>query len=390
MAARAYLDFNATAPLRPQARAAMMAALDVAGNPSSVHAEGRLARRLVEEARQDVANLLGARPRDVIFTSGGTEANILALCPWIEVAGDHHPRDRLFVSAIEHPSVRCGGSFPGERIEELGVSGSGVIDLEALKDRLSAVASTGERPLVSIMLANNESGIIQPIEAAARVVHALGGLLHVDAVQAAGRMPCSIADLDADLLTVSAHKLGGPKGVGALVRREGVVPRPIVRGGGQERGLRAGTENVAAIAGFGAAAAAACARLVEESVGMRILRDRLEAGLRGISSDTVIFGADVERLPNTVLFAVPGVKAETAVIALDLEGIGVSSGAACSSGKVQPSHVLQAMGVDPGLARGAIRVSLGPQTTEIEIDCFLHAWTKLGKGLNKGVGGLAA
>jgi cysteine desulfurase len=390
MAARAYLDFNATAPLRPQARAAMLVALDVAGNPSSVHAEGRVARRLVEEARQDVANLLGASPRDVTFTSGGTEANMFALCPWIEVAGDHHPRDRLFVSAIEHPSVRCGGSFPSERIEELCVSRRGIIDLESLKDRLSAVASTGERPLVSIMLANNESGIIQPIAAAARIVHASGGLLHVDAVQAAGRMPCSIADLEADLLTVSAHKLGGPKGVGALVRRDGVVPRPIVRGGGQERGLRAGTENVAAIAGFGAAAAAAGARLVEEAVCMRALRDRVEAGLRAISASTVVFGADAERLPNTVLFAVPGVKAETAVIALDLEGIAVSSGAACSSGKVQPSHVLQAMGVDPLLARGAIRVSLGPQTTEIEVDCFLHAWTKFGKGLNKGVGGLAA
>jgi cysteine desulfurase len=390
MAARAYLDFNATAPLRAQARAAMTAALDVAGNPSSVHAEGRVARRLVEEARQEVADLLGASPRHVIFTSGGTEANICALSPWIEVAGDQHPRDRLLVSAIEHPSVRCGGSFPTDRLEELDVSASGVVNLQALEDRLSAAASAGERPLVSIMLANNESGIIQPIEAAARVVHAMGGLLHVDAVQAAGRVACSIGDLDADLLSVSAHKLGGPKGVGALVRREGVVPRPIVRGGGQERGLRAGTENVAAIAGFGAAAAVARARLLDEAVCMRVLRDRLEAGLRAISSDTIIFGADVERLPNTVLFAVPGVKAETAVIALDLEGIAVSSGAACSSGKVQPSHVLAAMGVDPLLARGAIRVSLGPQTTEIELDCFLHAWTKLGKGLNKGIGGLAA
>jgi cysteine desulfurase len=390
MAARAYLDFNATAPLRAQARAAMMAALDVTGNPSSVHAEGRLARRLVEEARQDVADLLGASPRHVVFTSGGTEANLFALCPWIEVEGDRHPRDRLLVSAIEHPSVRCGGSFPEDKLEELNVSASGIIDLEALKYRLSTGASAGDRPLISIMLANNESGIIQPIQAAARVVHAVGGLLHVDAVQAAGRVACSIAELDADLLTVSAHKLGGPKGVGALVRREGVVPRPMVRGGGQERGLRAGTENVAAIAGFGAAAATARARLVDEAVRMGALRDRLEAGLRAISSDTTIFGADVERLPNTVLFAVPGVKAETAVIALDLEGIAVSSGAACSSGKVQPSHVLAAMGVDPLLARGAIRVSLGPQTTEIEVDCFLHAWTKLGKGLNKGRGGLAA
>jgi cysteine desulfurase len=390
MAARAYLDFNATAPLRPEARTAVMAAMDLAGNPSSVHAEGRLARSLIEDARQHVAVLLGASPRHVIFTSGGTEANIFALSPWIEVAADHRPRDRLIVSAIEHPSVRCGGSFPPEQVEELDVSVRGVVDLEVLERRLSVVIRAGQRPLVSIMLANNESGIIQPIEAAARVVHAMGGLLHVDAVQAVGRIACSIADLDADLLTVSAHKLGGPKGVGALVRREGVIPRPIIRGGGQERGLRAGTENVAAIAGFGAAAAVAQIRLGQEAVGMRAMRDRLETGLRAISSDTIIFGADVERLPNTVLFAVPGVKAETAVIALDLEGIAVSSGAACSSGKVQPSHVLAAMGVDPALARGAIRVSLGPQTTEIEVDCFLHAWTKLGKGLNKRVGGLAA
>jgi cysteine desulfurase len=390
MAARAYLDFNATAPLRPEARAAIMAALDLAGNPSSVHAEGRLARSLIEHARQHVAALLGASPRHVIFTSGGTEANIFALSPWIAVAADHRPRDRLLVSAIEHPSVRCGGSFAPEQVEEVDVSVRGVVDLERLEQRLWVVTRAGQHPLVSIMLANNESGIIQPIEAAARLVHAMGGLLHVDAVQAAGRIVCSIADLDADLLTVSAHKLGGPKGVGALVRREGVIPRPIVRGGGQERGLRAGTENVAAIAGFGAAAAVAQTRLVQEANGMRALRDRLEAGLRAISSDTIIFGADSERLPNTVLFAVPGVKAETAVIALDLEGIAVSSGAACSSGKVQPSHVLAAMGVDPALARGAIRVSLGPQTTEIEVDCFLHAWTKLGKGLNKGVGGLAA
>jgi cysteine desulfurase len=390
MAARAYLDFNATAPLRPEARVAIMAAIDVAGNPSSVHAEGRLARRLVEEARGHVAALLGASPRHVIFTSGGTEANIFALSPWIEVEADRRPRDRLFISAIEHPSVRCGGSFPPEQVEELDVSAHGVVDLEVLEHRMAVAARDQQRPLVSIMLANNESGIIQPIEAAARLVHAMGGLLHVDAVQAAGRMACSIADLNADLLTVSAHKLGGPKGVGALVRREGVIPRPIVRGGGQERGLRAGTENVAAIAGFGAAAAVVGTRRVQEAACMRATRDRLEAGLRAISSDTVIFGADAKRLPNTVLFAVPGMKAETAVIALDLEGIAVSSGAACSSGKVQPSHVLAAMGVDPALARGAIRVSLGPQTTEIEVDCFLHAWTKLGKGLNKGVGGLAA
>lgn len=388
MAARAYLDWNATAPLRQEARAAMAAALDVVGNPSSVHAEGRLARRLIEEARQEVAALLGASPRGVTFTSGGTEANMLALSPFIDVGQDRRPRDQLFISTIEHASVRCGGSFPGHQVAELDVSARGVIDLKALAFRLGS--RSGERPLVSIMLANNESGVVQPIAAAADTVHAMGGLIHVDAVQAAGRIPCSMADLRADLLTVSGHKLGGPQGVGALVRREEVVPRPIVRGGGQERGLRGGTENVAAIAGFGAAAAAVRARLAAEAVRMRALRDRIEAGLRAISPEAIVFGADAERLPNTVLFAVPGVKAETAVIALDLAGIAVSSGAACSSGKVQASHVLAAMGVDPALARGAIRASVGPQTTEIEIDCFLDAWTKLSKGLNKEVGGLAA
>jgi cysteine desulfurase len=390
MAARAYLDCNATAPLRREARAAMTAAMDVAGNPSSVHAEGRRARHLVEEARQHVAALLGTAARCIVFTSGGTEANLLALSPRVEVLDDPVPRDRLLISSIEHASVRCGGSFPADAIQELGVSPDGVIDLAGLECRLSAGVRAGQRPLVSIMLANNESGIIQPIAAAAALVHASGGLLHVDAVQAAGRIAFSMGELGADLLTVSAHKWGGPKGVGALARREEVVPRPVVRGGGQERGLRGGTENVAAIAGFGAAAAVIRERLPEEARRMRALRDRLETGLRAVCADVVIFGTDVGRLPNTVLFAVPGMKAETAVIAFDLAGVALSSGAACSSGKVEPSHVLAAMGVDKALAGGAIRASLGAQTTEIEVDCCLHAWTKLCKSLNRGVGGMAA
>jgi cysteine desulfurase len=231
-------------------------------------------------------------------------------------------------------------------------------------------------------LANNETGVLQPVSQAARLIHELGGLLHVDAVQAGGRIACDISALGADLLTLSGHKIGAPKGVGALVKRgEALHLEPLIKGGGQERGARAGTENVAAIAGFGAAAAAARAGLEHERAHMGALRDKLEVGLKAISPDVIIFGSGAERLPNTTLFAVPGMKAETAVIAFDLEGVAVSSGAACSSGKVTPSHVLAAMGVSAPLARGAVRVSLGPTTSESDIIRFLEAWIKLFQSL---------
>ena len=259
MAQRIYLDWNATAPLRPQARAVMAAALDVVGNPSSVHAEGRAARHLVEEARRQVAALVGAEPRNVVFTSGGTEANMLALSPAIGTGGA--ACDRLLVSAIEHPSVLAGGRFPAAMVEQVSVTSDGCIDLAALA---KALAAPGGRPLLSLMLANNETGVLQPVSEAAAMVHEAGGLLHVDAVQAAGRVPCDINAIGADLMTVSSHKIGGPKGVGALVLRSQAVhlADPLIKGGGQERGARAGTENVAGIAGFGAAAAAALEGLV--------------------------------------------------------------------------------------------------------------------------------
>jgi cysteine desulfurase len=246
--------------------------------------------------------------------------------------------------------------------------------------------------LVSIMLANNESGVVQPVPEAGSIVHAAGGLLHVDAIQAVGRIPVDIGALDADLLTLSAHKIGGPKGVGALVRRDDAIhiADPLIRGGGQERGMRAGTENVSGIAAFGAAAAVARESLASEAERMRGLRNRLEAGLKVISPGAVIFGSGADRLPNTTLFAVEGLKAETAVIAFDLEGVAVSSGAACSSGKVQPSHVLAAMGVSPALLRGAVRVSLGWTTTESDVEMFLSAWRKLATALSKGQSGIAA
>ncbi|MFZ3354641.1 MAG: cysteine desulfurase family protein [Xanthobacteraceae bacterium] len=382
MAERSYFDWNATAPLRPQAREALLEALATSGNPSSVHAEGRAARRLVEHAREQVAGLVGAEPANVFFTSGGTEANMLALTPVIEIADEKRPRGQLLMSAIEHSSVRAGGRFPRETIEDVSVTPDGRIDLAALG---KAVARES-RPLVSLMLANNETGVVQPIAEAAAIVHAAGGVLHVDAIQAAGRIHCDIGKLGADLVTLSAHKIGGPKGVGALVRRSEDIhlPQPLIRGGGQERGLRAGTENVVGIAAFGAAAAAAARGAATEAGRMAALRDHLESGLKAISPSAVIFGETAERLPNSTLFAVEGMKAETAVIAFDLEGIAVSSGAACSSGKVQPSHVLAAMGVSPVLLRGAVRVSLGWSTDEADVARFLAAWRKLAGALSKG------
>jgi cysteine desulfurase len=369
MTDRTYLDWNATARLRPEARAAVLASLDIGGNPSSVHGVGRMARRTVEQAREEVAALVGVTPREVIFTSGGTEANALALTPALG--------DVLLVSAIEHPSVLGGGRFA--TVQDIAVTSAGEVDLEALRKH----ASDTSRPLVSIMLANNEAGVVQPVVQAAEIVHAAGGLLHVDAVQGPGRIACDFRALGADLMTLSAHKLGGPQGVGALIKREALDLDPQIRGGGQERGARAGTENVPGIGGFGAAARAVRHSWRDEAARMAALRDRLETGLKAIAPQAVIFGEAANRLPNTTLFAVPGVKAETAVISLDLEGVAASSGAACSSGKVTPSHVLAAMGIDAELIRGAIRLSLGYSTTEAEIEAFLKAWAKLAEGLYK-------
>lgn len=383
MAERVYLDWNATAPLRPQARAAMLAALELCGNPSSIHGEGRAARRVVEEAREQVAGLVAAEPRNVIFTSGGTEANALALSP--RTGGPSEPARRLFVSAVEHPSVLAGGRFPAKAIEKIPVTADGVVDLSALEHALAR--PDARAALVSVMLANNETGVVQPISQIAALVHAAGGLLHVDAVQGAGRIPCNVNELGADFLTLSAHKLGGSKGAGALVRRdEALQLDPLVTGGGQEWRIRAGTENVAGIAGFGAAAIAAASDVVSERSRITALRDRLEAAIKAATPEAVFFGAAAERLPNTSLVAMPGMKAETAIIAFDLDGIALSSGAACSSGKVQSSHVLEAMGVSPLLARGAVRISLGWDTKESDIERLLDGWIKVSRVLVKSRG----
>lgn len=367
MGTTAYLDFNATAPVRPAAAEAMAAAIGISGNASSVHAAGREARRLIEEARRAVAALVGADPANVVFTSGGTEAAALALAP-------RAPGDRLLVSAVEHPCVLAGGRFAPGHVETIPVDSDGVVDLGWLERRLETAPVPA---MVSVMAANNETGVLQPVAEVARLARAAGALAHCDAVQAAGRTGTDLESLGVDLLSLSAHKLGGPQGVGALIRRSRSVPIvPLWGGGGQERSLRTGTEAVPAIAGFGAAARLAAAEASDEAK-IGDLRDWFERSLRTISPSAVIFASGRARLANTSCFAVPGVAAESAMIALDLEGVCVSSGSACSSGKVGRSHVLAAMGVTPDLSSGAIRMSLGWSSTRGDVERLLEAWRRL-------------
>src|SRR6478752_2472115 len=376
MTTRSYLDYNATAPLRAEVRNAMVAALGCDGNPSSVHAEGRETRALVESARAKIAALASARAQDVIFTSGGSEANALAL------AAQPGEAWHCYMSAVEHPSVLAGGRFYRESTTRIAVSGDGVVDLDALAAELAKHHLGGWRPFVSLMAANNETGAIQPVAEAAEIVHAAGGLLHTDAVQVAGKLPLDFVSFCADMMTLSAHKVGGPKGVGALVLREGVLVEPLIKGGGQERRRRAGTENVAGIVGFGVAAELAGAE-VDRASEPAALRAELEKRALGVEPDTVVVSGRVARLPNTSCLAVPGTKAETLVIGLDLAGVAVSAGSACSSGKVEASHVLSAMGLSRELAQGAIRVSLGFGTVSADIERFIGAWSELIKRMRQ-------
>lgn len=374
---RVYFDHNATSTLRPAARAAVLAALGGA-NPSSVHAEGRAARALVEDARGKVADLVGANPRAVSFTSGATESIALALSPEIEVAGRSHRCDVLLMSGVEHPAVRAGGRFAPDRIELIPVDADGVVDLDALEAMLDGHQRAGRRALVSVMAANNETGVLEPVAKIAGLVRSADGFFHTDAVQIAGRLPFRLEASGADLISISAHKLGGPQGAGALIARHEDVGVPaMLRGGGQERGRRGGTENVPGIAGFGAAAAEAATALPAEPARQAALRDRLEAGVRRVAPSAVFVSAGAERLPNTSCFAVPGIAAETAVIAFDLEGAAISAGAACSSGKVGPSAALAAMKLPAEIARGAVRVSLGWSTTEDDVMRFLAIWERV-------------
>ena len=350
-----YLDYNATAPVRPEAIDAMAEVMADVGNPSSVHAQGRRARKRISRAREQVAALVRAAPDAVIFTSGGTEANNQAL---ITADGP------LLVSAIEHPSVLALGRGSGTA----PVNRNGVIDLERLSHCLAS-----ERPAtLAVMLANNETGVIQPVQKVAALAHKAGTRLHVDAIQAAGKIPVDMIALGADTLSLSAHKIGGPQGVGALVVREGLELQALLHGGAQERRFRAGTENLPGIAGFGTAAAMALdnAGYAER---VQILRDRLEEGVVSLSPDVRIAGADAPRLPNTSCLIFCGLSHETLLIHFDLAGIAVSAGSACSSGKVGPSPVLSAMGYSLEDAASAIRISLGWMSTECDVDRFLTA-----------------
>jgi cysteine desulfurase len=372
-----YLDYNATAPLRPEARAAMLAALDAPGNALSVHAQGRAARTLVEKARRQIATAIGAQADDVIFTSGGTEANTLALRGALQAASAAGERiTRLIISAIEHDSIRataaaCEETIAGLRVVTVPVTRTGALDLTAFKRLLDEGRG---RAFVSLMAANNETGVIQPIVEAAAIAKTHHALVHCDAVQALGKTPVSVADLGADYVSLSAHKIGGPQGVGALVVRQGAPLASQLLGGGQEFGRRAGTHNVAGIAAFGVAVEAAT-----RSFPTAAARADLERRLKSVCADAVIFGEAENRLANTICIAAPSVPSENMVIALDLDGFAVSAGAACSSGKVTQSHVLTAMGVAPQLAASAIRVSFGWNTQEQELSAFADAWSRIVK-----------
>jgi len=373
---RLYLDWNATAPLHPAVREVMLRAMDLFGNPNSVHAEGRAVRAAIEGARRQVAALVGAEASHVVLTSGATEAANMVLTPEFRMGRTPLAIGHLYYSAVEHPAMREGGRFSKGKTSEIPVTSEGVVDLEALQALLAGHDVASGLPMVAIMLANNETGIIQPIRGAAEIVKAHGGLLVVDAVQAAGRVEIDINALGADFLILSSHKLGGPKGAGALVSRgEVLMPKPLIHGGGQEKGHRSGTENSLATVGFGAAAAAALSDFAERNGRIAALQHRLEDGMRNAAPDVVIYGAEGPRVCNTTFFTLPGLKAETGQIAFDLEGVAISAGSACSSGKVGESHVLVAMGHDPKL--GALRISLGFATSDKDIDRALGAFAKI-------------
>ena len=365
---RIYLDYNATAPIRSGVQEAVAQALGL-GNPSAVHAEGRRARAAVEQARASVAEFCGAAPEGVVFTSGGTEACNLASGLRAAPAGEVN---RVLVSAVEHAAVRQAAAVSGLRVDDLPVNGDGVVELAAL----DAALSISDPALVCVMVANNETGVLQPVHEIAERVAAHGSILFCDGVQAAGKIPLNLEDLGCDALAVSAHKIGGPMGVGALVVRNGLVVPPSITGGGQELGRRGGSENVSGIVGFGLAAQLSMGDLAF-GPALAGKRDRMEAELRAAMPDIRIFGANAPRLPNTSCFGLAGLHGETVVMAMDLAGISVSAGAACSSGKVSRSHVLDAMGVEHDVSSGAIRVSLGQDTDDAAVDRLVENWLKL-------------
>jgi cysteine desulfurase len=365
---RIYCDYNATAPLRPEAAAAMARALELTGNPSSVHAEGRKARAAVEAARETVAAAMGACRDDVAFVSGGTEAVGLALRGAMRAAGNV----TLIASAIEHDAVT---TIAGDA-STWPVSRDGVADLGWLRERVNEIGAKGERPLVSLMLVNNETGVIQPVAEAAEIVHAAGGLIHCDAIQALGKIVVSVVDLDVDYLSLSAHKIGGPQGVGATYVKAGAPFVSVQTGGGQEFGRRAGTENVAGISGF-AAAVNASLRDIGRYVSLGPHRDRMEARLKTAAPSLQVHGASALRVAGVSCFGVEGLPSETQIMGLDLAGFATSAGAACSSGKVKPSRVLTAMGLGDSAARSAIRASFGWASRPEDFEALADAWIRM-------------
>ncbi len=383
---RAYLDHNASTPLRPAAADAFARALALVGNPSSIHAEGRAARALMDKARAEVAAAFGAEARNVVFASGATEALNMLLRPSPAVA----PRtgagrtERLLALATEHSAVRAGGGFGAEDVEVIPVDGRGLADADWLARHLAELSdASGSAPVtVAIHHANSETGVIQPMADLSQIVARHDALMVCDAVASAGKIPVRLGELNVDAIVVSAHKFGGPKGVGAVVLSGDRVSltEPLLKGGGQERRLRSGTENVAGIAAMGAALTEAVAQMEAESVRLARLREQMIAGFRSIRQDIVVFGEDAPRLPNTAKIAIPGLRSETGVIGFDLAGVAVSAGAACASGKVARSHVLDAMGADPALADSALRFSLGWTTTEADIDLAIGAFGRVAGG----------
>ena len=365
---RIYADYNATAPLRPEAKAAMLRAMEATGNPSSVHGEGRKARTLVEGAREAVAGAIGACRDDIAFTSGGTEAVGAALRGALLGSGDAV----LVASAIEHDAV--ASLVTGAEVWPVGADGA--VDLGWLEEQAGKLKRQGYRPLVSLMLVNNETGVIQPVAEAAEIVHKAGGLIHCDAIQGLGKTSVSIIDMDVDYLSLSAHKIGGPHGVGAFYVKPGAPFRAMQTGGGQEFGRRAGTENVAGIAGFGATVEASLSGLSQYE-SLRTARDAMEAQLKRAVPELSVHGEAAARVAGVSCFGVEGLPSETQVMGLDLAGFAVSAGSACSSGKVKPSRVLTAMGLNDTAARSAIRASFGWASKAEEFDALARAWLKM-------------
>jgi len=362
-AANTYLDYNATTPTLPIAKTAMIKALDCVGNASSVHRDGRQARSLIEDARESVARLSASDPGQVTFTSGATEANAIA----IGAASSQEEIHKVFCSAVEHPSVR--DNVPQDC--HLPVNADGLLNLEALREVLKTREGT---LLVCVMAANNETGVVQPIEEIASLIREHECYLMCDMVQIPGKLLCNKFSVHADVITLSAHKFGGPKGIGALINKSDLNIKALYGGGGQERSIRSGTENVSGIVGFGAVA-----HEVSENPPDNVLdelRDRFEQAIQDVCADAVIFGRDARRLPNTTCVAVPGRTSEQQLIKLDLAGFSVSAGSACSSGKIAASHVLLAMGVSPELAKGSLRISIGKDTQWEDLERFVDAWSK--------------